>query len=457
MIKESSPLITLCLSSAPRLLAGLCVAGLLLASPLAAESIFIGVAGNANFGNAAHWNPSGIPASGTDIRTDNTLLDLNFNQIRVQSSFSWGTYTHATEIGETTEPSLEWIYRGTHTINLTNMTTVAGAIPFNLGNNTDSDPESSLYGRGVVQISGDLTLNSTFIFGRHTANSHVASFDRLSVGGTTTLNSGSRFAVSRIIDKIELGNLVMNGGVLDLTIGTSSANGTVTSTTNLVTVSRLHGSTGTIRTDKANTFGLLRIDGAVDGTYDGTIINGSGVVSITQAGSSTLTLTNTNTYTGVTLVEAGTLALSSTGSIGNSAEFEVWENALLTKTGNLTLAQDVVMHVGNPGDSGRIAASAQMLLNGSDLEIIINGLQSVGSWQLFDFDTYDGNFSSVLLSGSYEGSLTSNGDLWEGTVNERDWTLDLSTGSLSVIPEPASIALLMGLVGLLVIRRKIGS
>lgn len=437
-------------SSPLRLISGICLSAVLIASPLVAqESIFIGIDGNSSFGNANNWNPEGVPASGTDIRTDNTLNNLSFDQIRVQGSFTFGNYTHATEIGETTEAKLEWIWRGLHTINLTSMTTAANAIPFMLA----IDPSQS--GDGTLNISGDLTLNSEFFYGRYVVSSEVASFDNLTVGGTTTLNSGGRFAVSRINDQINLGNLVMNGGTLDLTIGNSTSNGTVEGTTNLVTVNRLHGSTGTVRTDKANTFGLLRVDGTSDGTYDGTIIDGAGGVSLTKAGASILTLTGTNTYTGATIVEAGVLALSTTGTIGNSAEFQVWENSFLSKTGDLTLAPDVILQVGNPGDSGRIATSAQLFLNGSNLEIVINGLQSTGSWLLFDFDSYGGNFSSVLLSGSYSGALSSNGDLWEGTINERDWVLDLNTGALSVIPEPGSVALLVGLVGLLVAQRRI--
>lgn len=436
-------------NSSLRLISGLCLSVLLMAFPLAAqESIFVGIDGNASFTTPGHWDPSGVPAAGTDIRTNNTLNNLNWDQIRVQSSFSWGDYIHETEIGETSNAKLEWIWRGAYTINLTSMTTAVDAIPFMLAIDPSQD------GDGTLNISGDLTLNSAFIYGRYTVSTGVASFNNMTVSGTTTLNSGGQFAVSRIVNQINLGNLVMNGGTLDLTYGSSSANGTVEGTTNLVTVNRLSGSTGTIRTDKANTFGLLRVDGATDGTYDGTIVDGAGGVSLTKAGTSILTLTGTNTYTGATIVEGGVLALSTTGTIADSAEFEVWENALLSKTGDLTLAQDVVLHVGAPGDSGRIATSAELFLNGSNLEIVISGLQSTGSWQLFDFDSYDGNFSSVLLSGSYSGALSSNGDLWEGTLNERDWVLDLNTGALSVIPEPRSVTLVAALLCLLVAQRR---
>jgi len=103
---------------------------------------------------------------------------------------------------------------------------------------------------------------------------------------------------------------------LNLTSG-ASTNGTIDGNTNLITVTSLSGAAGTIQANKAATTGHLAVSGTVNGSYAGTIVNGLGTVQLTKSGSSTLTLTGSNSYTGATAVNAGTLLIN--GSLGNTA------------------------------------------------------------------------------------------------------------------------------------------
>src|SRR5262249_49732078 len=64
-------------------------------------------------------------------------------------------------------------------------------------------------------------------------------------------------------------------------------------------------------------FGILRFNQSSNATFSGAV---SGDGEIQKVGTGTLTLTGTNTYT-TTSVEAGTLQISGTGSIGSGTAF----------------------------------------------------------------------------------------------------------------------------------------
>jgi autotransporter-associated beta strand protein len=89
------------------------------------------------------------------------------------------------------------------------------------------------------------------------------------------------------------------------------------------------------------------------------IISGPG--SLAQIGDGTLTLSNAHTYTGVTTIESGTLALIGNGSIANSTGINISAAALL----------DVSGHAG-----GGVTLASGQTLSGNGA---INGNLSVGS------------------------------------------------------------------------------
>jgi autotransporter-associated beta strand protein len=68
----------------------------------------------------------------------------------------------------------------------------------------------------------------------------------------------------------------------------------------------------------------------------GVIANGAGTVSFVKKGEGTQTLSNTNTYSGNTTVEAGTLGLTGGGSINSSALIDVQANGTLSIAGVTT-------------------------------------------------------------------------------------------------------------------------
>jgi len=203
--------------------------------------------------------------------------------------------------------------------------------------------------------SGTLTLTGT--------NSH---------GGTTSVSGG----ILRISNASALGDTTagtnITGGTatsrLELSGGISFAAEGVTlagRSTNAVHLSNLSGNNtwnGNISTDaggniyniesqadkltiaggiSVNQSGsrILNLTGAGDGEVTGVISgSGSNTAALTKLGLGTWTLTNTNTYSGDTTINAGTLALSGSGSINHSAVIDVQTGTTLSIAGVTTSA-----------------------------------------------------------------------------------------------------------------------
>jgi autotransporter-associated beta strand protein len=231
---------------------------------------------------------------------------------------------------------------------------------------------------------------------------------------------------------------------------------------------------------------------------------------MTKTGSANLTLSTNNTYTGATTVSAGSLILSTNGSIASSSVLNVASGAtlnvsavsggfivgtnqtlrgsgsvvgnttingalqpgsspgLLSFSNNLTLGSTAVttMEINGAGNGagsrGMVydAISVDSLLTyDGKLSLTLGTTFAAGSYSfdLFDFGSQTGSFDSVTLGGNYTGSLVVN-DVglptnWGLTSGDNTWTFDQSTGvlALSVIPEPSPLALSgLGLLALAV-------
>ncbi|MDP3592655.1 autotransporter-associated beta strand repeat-containing protein [Phenylobacterium sp.] len=140
---------------------------------------------------------------------------------------------------------------------------------------------------GVISGAGNIVSDGagTWVLGG--ANAYVGATTVTS--GTLRAGNASAFGTA--------GKITVNGGVLDLNDFS-------------LTTSELHGSGGSIGLG-ANPLTTLTVDGALAGDFAGTITGAGG---LTKLGTSTLTLTGANTYTGATTIGGGTLALNFAGS-----------------------------------------------------------------------------------------------------------------------------------------------
>jgi fibronectin-binding autotransporter adhesin len=335
-------------------------------------------------------------------------------------------------------------------------------------------------------------------------NGAVGFFDNSSAGTGTILNNGGAIVSFQSSSDAVAGSIVNAGGTVDVSVnafrlGSLTGTGTVNILSTSLQVGYLDRNetfagviagagdllkrgTGTWTLTGANTYtgttfvtaGVLQIGnggttGSVAGNIDvaaaaavtfnrsdnvsfGNIVSGAG--SLTKAGTGVLVLTNTNTYTGGTLVSAGTLqignagttgsivgnvsvaagaalvfnrtdAISFAGGIAGTGQLTKLAAGTLTLTGNVTLTGNTivsqgVLQIGNGGTAGSITGNiinnANVTFNRSDT-ITYGGVMSgaggsltkigAGTLILTAANTYTG--ATLVNAGTLQlmGSITS--------------------------------------------------
>ena len=220
-------------------------------------------------------------------------------------------------------------------------------------------------------------------------------------------------------------------------------------------------------------------DGDASATFSGAIGNTAGLLSLVKIGSGVQTLASTNTYSGPTSVNAGTLLVNGDQSAANGA---VTVAAGATLGGSGTTGGAVTVNgILSPGNSPGVLTVASVILGGSSTSLFeINGTTrgtdydgvsittasgltydgglslSFGNgsafannttFDLFSFTgTPSGNFFSVTSTGYYAGTWTLAAGEWSLTTSEQKLTFTPSTGDLVIaVPEPSTLVLLSGL------------
>lgn len=289
-------------------------------------------------------------------------------------------------------------------------------------------------------------------------------------GGGTTINAGSLIMENASALGSTSGALTIEGGLLNL----NNFN---------LTVGNLTGTGGTIANNGANDRTLTIGNGdASGGNFQGAIVNntngGNGTLALTKTGNGVLALSGNNTYTGNTLVNAGTLLIH--GSTSASSNFIVASGAAVGGSGSNVWNGDTIFEFefstdGSSGAAGthwdQLAITGSLNLadtNSVNIQLVsmlnTNDSGPLASWNpnldavwqgfvtttegitgfdpgLFSFDTsgfqnpLDGVFS-VALSGQQNG-------------------LDLIYTANFVIPEPSRALLVaLGLAALFGRRRR---
>ncbi len=165
--------------------------------------------------------------------------------------------------------------------------------------------------------------------------------------GGTTINNLLRLGAANVIPNGAAAGNVTIAGTLDLRGFAETINGLIAAS---ATASVTSGVAGAVTLTVGD-------NNATGNTFNGVISNGSGTVSLTKIGTGTQTLSNKNTYTGGTLVSAGTLSLTSTANNGFST----------VGTGDLTISSGATV-IAQSGDnqlgSGVAANIPNVIING---------------------------------------------------------------------------------------------
>ena len=295
----------------------------------------------------------------------------------------------------------------------------------------------------LVVNGGSVTVNSAAVLGMTATSSSTVATVRGELqinGGSVTINAASGLqAGGDTANASSQSTLTLAGGKLDMT-GKAIGSGT----SNIKTLNFYSGELANVAE-----------------------INGGGTLTKTTSG--ILTISGTNTYTGATTVSAGTLLLN--GSV--TSDVAVSSGATLGGAGSTS--KDIELANGGsiaPGSAGAIGtlSAANLIWDGdSTLKFQLGALNTSDNIALggsftkgldgaytFDFlgSAFSGTFTLLTFGGTTftdasQFSITNLGAGLNGTLH-----LTGSDLTLTVIPEPGTVALLIGSFGVVVFFRR---
>lgn len=248
-------------------------------------------------------------------------------------------------------------------------------------------------------------------------------------GGIMTINGALNLAhaASGAYTPITLNAGASKGATLVLG-GDVTTTGNATNT-NTMTINAAAGTVlGTLDLNGGTrTFNIGNGVADVDLTITPEIKNGG----LTKSGTGTMALAGVNTYTGETTVTSGTLVLADDAGL----KFAIAGNGVnnkITGAGTVTLDGDFTF---------------DLTLAGSTLG---------DSWNIVDVGTLTASFGSTFTAISTLGAFSDLGSgLWSRSENSTTYQFSELTGELSVIPEPATWALLaFSLTTVVILRRR---
>jgi autotransporter-associated beta strand protein len=193
---------------------------------------------------------------------------------------------------------------------------------------------ANTHGGTTIVSGGILRISNASALGDTTAGTSIAggsATSRLELTGGINFNAEGLDLVGRSTNAVHLSNLsgnnTWNGNI---TTNVSGNTYTIESQADKLTIA------GGISVNQSGTR-FLNLSGAGNGEISGVISgSGSNTAALTKLGLGTWTLSNGNTYTGTTTITDGTLALSGSGSISDSAIIDVQSAGTLSIAGVTT-------------------------------------------------------------------------------------------------------------------------
>ncbi len=312
---------------------------------------------------------------------------------------------------------------GTGTIIANGGTLRSGETAVSLDNDITLDADTTFRGGSQMTLAGDITGNSTFT--KSDANTvtltGVSDFDTLAIlGGEVILNHTGGGTLAS-----DTGLTIANSGST-LTLGVDQTFGFVN--TNADTQINLGSNTLTIDYDGG------------DNTMAGDIAGTGGFV---KEGTNELTLSGTNTYTGDTIINDGSLSLAGGNAIADTGDVIVNAGGTLNldadeTIGSLAGSGDVNLDTNTLGVGGSVDTSYSGVISGiGDVDFGGSGTWTVSGQNTFTGDT-NINSGTIHLDDTTAGTnniFTGDVNINGGTLTGNGYlggSLNLNSGTLSI-------------------------